>query len=170
MKPWKILVPYDGSKQSDKALKKAIELTELIDKGGTRIEINMLHVVAEIYVPPTLFDRDVNVKSKITGERLTSEQYLKEFYHEMKSKAMKMLETKKSKELESPNIMVRNYVTHGYPSDKILEFANKHQSNSYRKCWIDWFFKDQSLGQRCTKHLRKSELSCDVSSLVQLIA
>jgi nucleotide-binding universal stress UspA family protein len=126
MKPWKILVPYDGSKQSDKALKKAIELTELIDKGGTRIEISMLHVVAEIYVPPTLFDRDVNVKSKITGERLTSEQYLKEFYHEMKSKAMKMLETKKS---ESPNIMIRNYVTHGYPSDKILEFANKDEVN-----------------------------------------
>jgi nucleotide-binding universal stress UspA family protein len=129
MKPWKILVPYDGSKQSDKALKKAIELTALIDKGGTRIEINMLHVVAEIYVPPTLFDRDVNIKSKITGERFTSEQYLKEFYYEMKSKAMKMLETKKSKELESPNIMIRNYVTHGYPSDKILEFANKHQVN-----------------------------------------
>lgn len=129
MKPWKILVPYDGSKQSDKALNKAIELTELIDKGGTRIEINMLHVVAEIYVPPTLFDRDVNIKSKITGERLTSEQYLKEFYHEMESKAMKMLETKKPKELESPNIMIRNFVTHGYPSDKILEFANKHQVN-----------------------------------------
>jgi nucleotide-binding universal stress UspA family protein len=129
MKPWKILVPYDGSKQSDKALKKAIELTELIDKGGTRIEMYMLHVVAEIYVPPTLFDRDVNIKSKITGERLTSEQYLKEFYHEMKSKAMKMLETKKSKELESANVMIRNYVTHGYPSDKILEFANKHQVN-----------------------------------------
>ncbi|MGH9976234.1 MAG: universal stress protein, partial [Nitrososphaeraceae archaeon] len=124
----KILVPYDGSKQSDKALKKTIELTELIDKGGTRIEINVLHVVAEIYVPPTLFDRDVNVKSKITGERLTSEQYLKEFYHKMKSKAMKMLETKKSNELESPNIMIRNYVIHGYPSDKILEFA-KHQVN-----------------------------------------
>lgn len=34
MKPWKILVPYDGSKQSDKALKKAVELAELIKKGG----------------------------------------------------------------------------------------------------------------------------------------
>ena len=70
MEPKKILVPYDGSKQSDKALKKAIELTELIKQGGTMIEINMLHVVAEIYVPPMRFDRDVNIKSKITGERL----------------------------------------------------------------------------------------------------
>jgi nucleotide-binding universal stress UspA family protein len=73
MEPWIILVPYDGSKQSDKALMKAIELAELIKKGGTKIEINMLHVVPEIYVPPTLFDRDVNIKSKVTGERLTSQ-------------------------------------------------------------------------------------------------
>jgi nucleotide-binding universal stress UspA family protein len=47
----------------------------------------------------------------------------------MKSKAKKMLETKKSKEIESSNIMIRTYVTYGYPSDKILEFANKHQVN-----------------------------------------
>jgi nucleotide-binding universal stress UspA family protein len=129
MEPRKILVPYDGSKQSDKALKKAIELTELIKKGGTKIDIHMLHVVPEIYVPPTLFDRDVNIKSTITDERLTSQQYLKEFYHTMKSKAKKMLETKKSKEIESSNIIIRTYVTYGYPSDKILEFANKHQVN-----------------------------------------
>lgn len=118
MKPWKILVPYDGSKQSDKALTKAVELAELIKKGGTKIEINMLHVVPEIYVPPTLFDRDVNIKSKVTGERLTSQRYLKEYYHEMKSK-----------EIEPANIMIRTYVTYGYPSDKILEFSNKHQVN-----------------------------------------
>ena len=81
------------------------------------------------YVPPTLFDRDVNIKSKVTGERLTSQRYLKEYYHEMKSKAKKMLETKKSKEIEPANIMIRTYVTYGYPSDKILEFSNKHQVN-----------------------------------------
>ncbi len=118
MEPWIILVPYDGSKQSDKALTKAVELAELIKKGGTKIEINMLHVVPEIYVPPTLFDRDVNIKSKVTGERLTSQRYLKEYYHEMKSK-----------EIEPANIMIRTYVTYGYPSDKILEFSNKHQVN-----------------------------------------
>jgi nucleotide-binding universal stress UspA family protein len=129
MKSWKILVPYDGSKQSDKALKKAVEFAELIRKGGTKIEINMLYVVSEMYVPPTLFDRDVNIKSKITGERLTSQQYLKEFYHEMKLKAKKMLETKKSKEIRSSDVMIRTYVTYGYPSDKILEFANKNQVN-----------------------------------------
>jgi nucleotide-binding universal stress UspA family protein len=127
MNSWKILVPYDGSKQSDKALKKAVEFAELIRKGRSRTEINMLYVVSEIYVPPTLFDRDVNIKSKITGERLTSKQYLKEFYHEMKSKAKKMLETKKSKEIRSSDVMIRTYVTYGYPSDKILEFANKNQ-------------------------------------------
>jgi nucleotide-binding universal stress UspA family protein len=79
MEPRKILVPYDGSKQSDKALKKTIELAELIKKGGTKIEINILHVVPELYVPPTLFDRDVNIKSKITGERLLRNNISKNF-------------------------------------------------------------------------------------------
>jgi hypothetical protein len=37
MEPWIILVPYDGSKQSDRALMKAVELAELIKKGGTKI-------------------------------------------------------------------------------------------------------------------------------------
>ncbi|MGH9982874.1 MAG: universal stress protein [Nitrososphaeraceae archaeon] len=129
MKPWKILVPYDGSKLSDKALKKAVELAELIKKGGTSMEMNILHVVPEIFVPSTLFDKDVNIKSTITGDRLTSQQYLKEFYHEMKSKAKKMLEVKKSQEIGSSNILMRTYVTYGYPSDKILEFAEKHQVN-----------------------------------------
>jgi nucleotide-binding universal stress UspA family protein len=88
MKLWKILVPYDTSKQSEYALRKAVELAALIKKGGTNIEINMLYVVPEIYVPSTLFDRDVNIKSTITGERLTSQQYLKEFLSqdEIKSK------------------------------------------------------------------------------------
>ena len=170
MKSWKILVPYDGSKQSDKALKKAVEFAELIRKGGTKIEINMLYVVSEMYVPPTLFDRDVNIKSKITGERLTSQQYLKEFYHEMKLKAKKMLETKKSKVIRSSDVMIRTYVTYGYPSDKILEFANKNQVNliDYWKHRPERAFKAQSLSlrQRSTDRLRKSNMSSHDSSLV----
>jgi hypothetical protein len=115
-------------------------------------------------VPPTLFDRDVNIKSKVTGERLTSQRYLKEYYHEMKSEAKKMLETKKSKEIEPANIMIRTYVTYDYPSDKILEFSNKHQVNLIIIGSIGLiFFEDQSLGQCCTKYLRKSEGSCDDS-------
>lgn len=127
MEPWKILVPYDGSKQSNKALEKAVELAKLIKKSGTKVWINMLYVVPEVYVPSTLFDRDVNIKSTITGERLTSQQYLKEFYHEMKSKAKTMLSTKKQQDLDSFNLMAKIHVTYGNPSDKILEFANKHQ-------------------------------------------
>lgn len=150
---------------------KAVELAVLIKKGGTKIEINMLHVVPEIYVPPTLFDRDVNIKSKVTGERLTSQRYLKEYYHEMKSKAKKMLETKKSKEIEPANIMIRTYVTYGYPSDKILEFSNKHQVNLIviGSIGLTGFSRIKALGS-VARSISKSEGSCDDSSLVQLIA
>lgn len=72
----------------------------------------MLNVVPEIYAPPTLFDRDVNIKSTITGERLTSQQYLKEFYHGIKSKAKKMLETKKSKEIDHVSSIINYKICH----------------------------------------------------------
>lgn len=70
--PLKILVPFDGSKESDRAFRKAMELAKLIRKGGTGVEVSMLYVVHELIVPNRLFDHDLDIKSKITGERLTA--------------------------------------------------------------------------------------------------
>lgn len=126
---WKVLVPYDGSKESDRAFRKAIELAKLIKKGGTNVEVNMLHVVHELLAPYRLFDRDLDIKSKVTGERLTATQYKKEVYHEMKLNAKDMLDKKKNQEINDSDIIVKTHVTHGYPSDKILEFAEKHNVN-----------------------------------------
>jgi nucleotide-binding universal stress UspA family protein len=126
MSSWRILAPHDGSKQARKALKKAIELSKLVKAGLNNVEINMLYVVPEIYVPFRLFDRDINIKSIVTGDRLTTQQYLKEFYHEMKSKTKTMLETQKKEQNGTSDIDVKTYVIYGHPSDKILEFAEKH--------------------------------------------
>lgn len=46
----RILVPYDGSKQSDKALEHAASLARLV---GSK-ELVLLHVVQEIPVPPMM--------------------------------------------------------------------------------------------------------------------
>jgi hypothetical protein len=44
---WRVLVPYDGSKESDRAFKYSIELAKLIKKGEANVELNMLYVVPE---------------------------------------------------------------------------------------------------------------------------
>jgi nucleotide-binding universal stress UspA family protein len=49
----KILVPYDGSKQAQNALNKAVYLGSLINDS----QIVILYVVSEIKVPPIVFDK-----------------------------------------------------------------------------------------------------------------
>jgi nucleotide-binding universal stress UspA family protein len=52
----RILVPYDGSKQSDNALEKAVELANLIRSNDNKdIETILVQVVSEILMP-TLFE------------------------------------------------------------------------------------------------------------------
>lgn len=57
------------------------------------------------------------------------QQYMKEVYQEMKSDAQIMLDKKKSQEIEDHDIKIRTHVTNGYPSDKILQFAEKYNMN-----------------------------------------
>lgn len=51
-----------------------MELAKLISKGGTGVEVSMLYVVQEMVAPNRIFDHDLDIKSKITGERLTAKQ------------------------------------------------------------------------------------------------
>ena len=76
--------------ESDRAFRKAMELAKLISKGGTGVEVSMLYVVHELVAPNRIFDHDLDIKSKITGERLTAKQYMKEVYQVMKLGAKTM--------------------------------------------------------------------------------
>ena len=108
---WKVLVPFDGSKESDRAFGIAIELAKLITKGGTGVEVSMLYVVGELVIPYRLFDHDLNIKSKITGERLNAKQYMKEIYQGMKLNAKTMLDKKKNQEIDDPNVRIMTLYT-----------------------------------------------------------
>ncbi len=77
-----------------------MELAKLISKGGTGVEVCMLYVVHELIVPSRLFDHDLDIKSKITGERLTAKQYMKEVYQVTKLDAKTMLDKKKNEEID----------------------------------------------------------------------
>jgi nucleotide-binding universal stress UspA family protein len=87
----------------------------------------MLNVVHELLIPHGLFDLDI--KSKVTGERLTAKQYMKEVYRNMKLNAKDMLDKRKNQEINDSDIVVKTHVTYGYPSEKILQFAEKHNMN-----------------------------------------
>lgn len=115
-----ILVPYDGSAQSDKALAHATSFAKLV---GSK-ELVLLHVVHEIPVPPMMFQS--RMRSARTGEELSVSEVWKELYQEMKESARKMLDSKKG---EIAGVPVRTKVAVGYPPDRIIEAAEEERAD-----------------------------------------
>ncbi|HZA69370.1 MAG TPA: universal stress protein [Nitrososphaeraceae archaeon] len=77
----RILVPYDGSKFSDKALENAIEIARL---SGSNTEVILLHITPHIPIPLT-FERPVY--SAKTGKSIPLTQYIQELTEEMEENA-----------------------------------------------------------------------------------
>lgn len=128
----KILVPYDSSAASNKALSNAFviakmsEESERIRKHGGVISIILLHVIPEIPVPPSFIGSPLRRLSEKTGERITIREYLKEVYQEMKASAIKMLDQKtREYMINIENIKVQPKVTIGLPADKIMDTATE---------------------------------------------
>ena len=122
----KILIPYDGSKQSDKALSSAIEISTMARKAGEDARLVLFHVVPEIVVPPSYYASDYRFSSQIIGEKITTKEYLKELYQRMKVEATRMLE-RKIEEYQNDTLKrelsVKSKVTIGRPANRIIEFA-----------------------------------------------
>lgn len=112
----KVLVPYDGSKQSTAALKHAILLAKLTKSA----KLVVLHVVQEIPMPPMMFES--RMRSTKTGEETSVTAVWKEIHQDLKLAAQKMLTVKKQ-ELEAAGIEVKDRVEIGYPAEKILAAA-----------------------------------------------
>ena len=109
-----ILVPYDGSAMSDKALDKAVELANIIKES----RIMIIHVVPEI--PTPIFSRVI--RSPKTGEVITFSEYMVSLYQEMESKMREKLEERKEK-YRKYGFPIEISITTGIPIDKILEYA-----------------------------------------------
>jgi nucleotide-binding universal stress UspA family protein len=93
----KILVPYDGSKPSDRALDHAVSNSKLT---GGKTEVILLHVIAE-YPVSTYARRPVC--SINTGQITTLSQYIKEVYDLMTVNTMDSLKMKKEEVKRSTN-------------------------------------------------------------------
>ncbi len=107
----KILVPYDGSKYSTKALTRATELAHNLDS-----EIILFSVVNVGYVsPPGLLGLIKSKKEKDT---------IKKWSKSVKTDAEKMLKNA-LKKCESKGITASYVISEGEVSSKILDFATK---------------------------------------------
>lgn len=114
----KILVPYDGSKPSEAALRHAVSLAKM-GKAGRLI---LLNIVQEIPVPPMMFES--RMRSTRTGEETSVAAVWKELHQDLKSAAQKMLAEIKH-ELEAQGVEIRTRVEVGYPSERILAAAQE---------------------------------------------
>lgn len=115
--PKTILVPYDGSKPSERALEYAAELGRSV-KG--EVKILLLQVIQEIYLPPS-FDYGM----KLPGVK-SSREYLKELYQEMKNEAAAALDKKKQ---ALGKLDIKTLVLVGHPADMILAAAREHRAD-----------------------------------------
>ena len=74
----KIIVPYDGSEPSNKAVDHAVQIAKLT---GLKSDVILLHVIEEF---PTYHFIERPARSIRTGEKITLSQYLLEVYELMR--------------------------------------------------------------------------------------
>lgn len=128
----KILVPYDSSIASDKALSYALEIARMTE-ASKRIQkhdddiitIILLHVLPEIPTPLSFGGTPLTMLSGKTGKRVTFSEYLDEAYQEMKGAAANMLQQKSKENLINiASVKLEPKVTVGLPADEVVEMAN----------------------------------------------
>ena len=108
----KILLPHDGTKMSDKAFKKSVELAIAL-----KAEITLLHVVEEIPIPPTLILGNdstlINRSRRNIGKQL--------------ERGWNKLAELKAHEIESTDVKMNDVCLYGHAADQILRFAKNNK-------------------------------------------
>ena len=112
----KLLVPYDDSEPSNKALDHAVNIAKMSGQS----EVILLHVIAEY---PSYHFIERPARSIKTGEKTTLSQYLKEVYELIGESANDVLEKKKEEIKKKPGLEIRTKLVTGHISNAIIEFA-----------------------------------------------
>jgi nucleotide-binding universal stress UspA family protein len=118
----KILVPYDGSEPSDKALDHAVNIAKMSGKS----EVILLYVIAEF---PTYHFIERPARSIKTGEKTTVSQYLKEVYELMEESANDVLDKKKEDIKKTTGLEIGTKLLTGHISNSIIDFAAKEKDD-----------------------------------------
>ena len=116
----KILVPYDNSEPSNKALDHAVNIAKM-SRGS---EVIVLYVIAEF---PTYHFIERPARSIKTGEKTTLSQYLKEVYELMEESANDVLDKKKEDIKKTTGLEIGTKLLTGHISNSIIDFAAKEK-------------------------------------------
>ena len=116
----KILVPYDDSEPSNKALDHAVNIAKMSSKS----EVILLFVIAEF---PSYHFIERHARSIKTGEKTTLSQYLKEVYELMEESANDVLDNKKEGIKKTTGFEIRTKLLTGHISNSIIDFAAKEK-------------------------------------------
>ncbi len=119
MKFAKILVPHDGSEQSDRALELAVKVAKAANS-----RIVLLHVIEEIEVPLAI--ERMRIRSLKTNDTVTAQAYYKELHREIKDEIVQWLESKK-KQYDSYRLIMETKAIFGDPAKKIVEHVKEGQ-------------------------------------------
>ncbi len=116
----KILVPYDNSEPSNKALDHAVNIAKMSEGS----EVILLYVIAEF---PTYHFIERPARSIKTGEKTTVSQYLKEVYELMEESANDVLDKKKEDIKKTTGLEIGTKLLTGHISNSIIDFAAKEK-------------------------------------------
>lgn len=118
----KILVPYDGSKPADSAIRYAVGLAKA---AAHNCQITLVNIVPQIPASPLFLERPVRTKG---GDVIALSEYIEQLYEQMQKHAAEVL-AKKEEEIAAQaggSVTVRTIVMiSDRVSDKILELAKR---------------------------------------------
>lgn len=115
-----IFVPHDLHTSSELAVENAIRIGKLVKD----VQITIFHVIEVVSAPGTTTAFDRPVYSYKTGEIISPSSYIKEMFHELKSKAIKKIDVAK-KECDKEGIECQIIIEKGNPKEKILEYIQE---------------------------------------------
>jgi nucleotide-binding universal stress UspA family protein len=118
----KILVPYDMSMLSDKALEHAVRLSMVIN--NDMAEVILLHVVAEIPMYPLIGIKESSSQAPRVAQLV---KHIEKVHEEAIKYIVQMIEKKGKEKDVLSGIAFRVDVLKGIPVEKILEYAEKEK-------------------------------------------
>ena len=123
----KILVPFDNSKHSEKSLLYAVNLANVIFLGNRdkqTVKILLLHVIQELPITKSLFDKPLNKKD---GSVTTLSQQAIELYKQMEGSMRKAMQEKIDKIGSIDGVKFELVTIYGNPANEIVNYAKENK-------------------------------------------
>ncbi len=124
----KILIPFDNSKYSEKSLVYAVDLAKTVFLGNSSkqdIRILLVHVIQELPITKSLFDKPV--RNKKDGSVASLSQHALAIYKEMEDNMKKVIKEKIIKFESTEGVKIEPSILYGNPANEIVDYATKNK-------------------------------------------